>query len=120
MINSHSTATVNGTAAMNDEYNGTGGLVGYNEGTITGSSHGNSEVTGVGYVGGIVGDNQGTILDSSNSGPVSGDMFVGGIAGISRGNKAKIINSRNSGQVTARTGDGGGIAGQNEEPSQAS
>ena len=114
VINSHSTATVNGTAAMNDEYNGTGGLVGYNEGTITGSSHGNSEVTGVGYVGGIVGDNQGTILDSSNSGPVSGDMFVGGIAGISRGNKAKIINSRNSGQVTARTGDGGGIAGQNE------
>ncbi len=114
VINSYSTATVNGTAAMNDEYNGTGGLVGYNEGTITGSSHGNGKVTGVGYVGGLVGDNRGTIRDSSNSGPVSGDMFVGGIAGISRGNNGKIINSRNSGTVTANTGDGGGIAGQNE------
>ncbi len=114
VINSHSTATVKNTVEMNAEYNATGGLVGYNEGIITGCSHGNSEVTSVGYVGGIVGDNRGTVRDSSNSGPVSGDMFVGGIAGISRGNKGKIINSRNSGTVTARTGDGGGITGQNE------
>ncbi|NPU83995.1 MAG: filamentous hemagglutinin N-terminal domain-containing protein [Syntrophaceae bacterium] len=115
VINSHSTATVKNTVEMNAEYNGTGGLVGYNEGTITGSSHGNGKVTGVGYVGGLVGDNRGTVRDSSNSGPVSGDMFVGGIAGISRDkNTAKIINSRNSGTVTVRTGDGGGIAGQNE------
>ncbi|HOI74492.1 MAG TPA: filamentous hemagglutinin N-terminal domain-containing protein [Syntrophales bacterium] len=114
VINSHSTATVTGTAAMNDEYNGTGGLVGYNEGTITDCGHGNGEVTGIGYVGGIVGDNRGTIRDSSNSGTVSGDMFVGGIAGISRRNNGKIINSRNSGTVAANTGDGGGIAGQND------
>ncbi|MCK5773800.1 MAG: peptidase A26, partial [Thermoplasmata archaeon] len=58
-----------------------GGLVGYNDGTVSNcSAKGN--VTGDWYVGGLVGQNSGTVFNCSTTGNVSGDDdIVGGLVG---------------------------------------
>jgi hypothetical protein len=64
--------------------NNVGGLVGYNEGTISNSSA-TGEVFGFGDVGGLVGTNEGTISNSSATGSVDGINNVGGLVGYSSG-----------------------------------
>ncbi|MCD4816173.1 MAG: hypothetical protein K8R06_07210, partial [Methanosarcinales archaeon] len=73
-----------------------GGLVGWNENTITNSSSSGS-VSGSNYVGGLVGWNDNTITNSSSSGSVSGSYYVGGLVGW---NKNTITNSSSSGSVS--------------------
>jgi hypothetical protein len=92
--------------------NEVGGLVGYNEGTISNSSA-TGNVTGSNSliyegVGGLVGANAGTISNSSAAVTVIGNNYVGGLAGFSNG---VISNSYASGDVT---GDWyvGGLVGQ--------
>jgi hypothetical protein len=86
-----------------------GGLVGYNEGSIT-DSYCNGIVCGGYNVGGLVGYNEGSITDSYSTGTVSGTGFsVGGLVG---NNGGSITTSYSTGSVT---GDGsvGGLAGDN-------
>jgi len=65
---------------------GVGGLLGYNDGTVT-NSYSAGNVTGEGAVGGLVGVNaEGTVSDSYSAGNVTGDMGVGGLVGGSTGN----------------------------------
>ncbi|QNM88074.1 GLUG motif-containing protein [Aliarcobacter cryaerophilus] len=89
--------------------NSTGGLVGYNGGTIsnsyaTGSVNGNSEV------GGLVGYNDGTILNSYATGSVNGDYSIGGLVGFNF--DGIISNSYATGSVVG-TDFLGGFIGSN-------
>ncbi|WP_260960056.1 beta strand repeat-containing protein [Aliarcobacter cryaerophilus] len=89
--------------------NSTGGLVGYNGGTIsnsyaTGSVNGNSEV------GGLVGYNDGTISNSYATGSVNGDYSIGGLVGFNF--DGIIRNSYATGSVNG-TDFLGGLIGSN-------
>lgn len=90
----------------------TGGLIGYDNGTVTGShvtgtvtgenytgglvghstasngvtdSYATASVTGNVTVGGLVGSNYGTVSDSNASGSVGGFLYVGGLVGYTEG-----------------------------------
>ena len=98
-----------------------GGLVGQNDGTITGS-YATGTVTGTGdsaYDGGLAGYNDGTISGSYATGTVtvtSDDASVGGLVGYNYGT---ISGSYATGTVTG-TGNSayaGGLVGANEEGS---
>jgi len=75
-----------GSAVIGELATGSGGLVGYNSGTITGSSANVSmwtaSVTGTG---GLVGYNNGTIDQSSATGSLYGGYYVGALAGVNGG-----------------------------------
>jgi hypothetical protein len=88
-----------------------GGLVGANNGSITGS-YSTCTVTGSGrLVGGLVGENRGSITTSCSSGAVSGTgHYVGGLVGSNFGS---ITSSSSTGTVSG-TGDCvGGLVGSN-------
>ncbi len=77
-ISGATSGTVTGTAWY------TGGIVGQNLGTATGSSSAN--VTGVNGTGGIVGDNEGTLTYATVTGRVSGANDTGGVVGVNGAN----------------------------------
>jgi formylglycine-generating enzyme required for sulfatase activity len=75
-----------------------GGLVGHNEGTITGC-HSTGMVAGTGdRVGGLVGENDGSIAASHSTAVVTGYMLVGGLVG-NNGARASIATSHSAGAV---------------------
>lgn len=87
----------------------TGGLVGYNKGTIT-DSHIVGTVSGVENVGGLVGDNNGTITNSYGKVTVIGTSnYIGGLVGVNNG----IINSSYTTGVVTGTSNVGGLVGSN-------
>ena len=88
---------------------GVGGLVGRNDGTISGSTV-SGMVSGNGYVGGLVGRNDGTISGSTVSGIVSGNDYVGGLVGLNDG--GDIRDSMASGDVSGNLYVGG-LVGSN-------
>ena len=86
-----------------------GGLVGFNEGTIT-NSYATGSVSGSSSVGGLVGFNEGTITNSYATGSVAGSSSVGGLVGF---NEGTITNSYATGSV-AGDEDAGGLVGFND------
>jgi len=89
-----------------------GGLVGWNEGTVS-SSNSSGSVTGDMHVGGLVGRNEGgAVSDSHSAGSVKGSYAVGGLVGMDEYGGA-VGNSYSTGDVT---GDGnvGGLVGMND------
>ena len=97
-----------------------GGLVGWNNGSITnsyatGSFAGTNDVSGlVGrQVGGLVGRSEGFIMNSYATGIVEGDTDVGGLTGFNNGS---ITNSYATGTVSGNR-DVGGLVGSNSEGS---
>ncbi|MCT7520348.1 beta strand repeat-containing protein, partial [Aliarcobacter cryaerophilus] len=88
-----------------------GGLVGYNDGTIS-NSYATGSVNGDYSIGGLVGINEGgRISNSYASGTVGGDSYVGGLVGI---NSGTITNSYASGNVIAQYNPVGGLVGYND------
>ncbi|MBU2888021.1 hypothetical protein KO507_19805, partial [Gilvimarinus agarilyticus] len=87
-----------------------GGLVGFNEGTIS-QSYATGSVTGSTYVGGLVGVNwgAGVISESYATGSVTDDEYVGGLVGLNAGT---ISQSYATGSATGDT-DVGGLVGSN-------
>jgi len=61
----------------------TGGLVGWNWGSVS-NSYAAGSVSGSGYGGGLVGDNSGTVSDSYSTGSVTVLSYVGGLLGCNR------------------------------------
>ena len=106
--NSRTTSTVVG-------HEDVGGLVGYNNGRITGS-HAIGSVkeiqSGDIDLGGLVGWNyvNGTIDDSYAIVVIEGSRFVGGLVGDNAG---KVINSHAKGEVSGSWQDVGGLVGRN-------
>jgi hypothetical protein len=87
----------------------TGGLVGYNGGTIT-NSYATGSVTGIGVTGGLVGYNGGTITNSYATGSVSGSQYTGGLAGYNY--YGNITNCYAAGSVAGQISTGG-LVGRN-------
>ena len=78
-----------------------GGLVGYNDGTITHSWVTGANVTGNSYVGGLVGYNSyGSIVDSFATGTVTGGSYAGGLVGSNYGTITGTVTSRATGAVS--------------------
>ena len=104
-----------GTSPLNGFSPDAGGLVGFNEGLITGSaafgSVNGSFQSGVAEnVGGLVGENFAvTITNSYATGPVSGNGNLGGLVGL---NEAAVSFSYAVGSVSG-TGSFGGLVAQN-------
>ena len=88
--------------------NNTGGVCGYNEGTITGC-YNNGAVTGKGATGGVCGYNEGTMENCYNKGAVNGYDEVGGVCGHSEGT---ITNCYNTGNVIGTYRFTGGVCGR--------
>lgn len=82
----------------------TGGLVGFNQGSISESSV-DGEITSQGGAGGLVGNNYSEISGSTSSAVVSGREDVGGLIGVMR--EGKVVNSEASGKVTGEESVGG-------------
>jgi len=80
-----------------------GGLVGYNDGTIT-NSYATGSVEGNDYVGGLVGANLGTVTNSYATGSVTGGYSIGGLVGANLGT---ITDSYATGSVTGNNWVGG-------------
>jgi len=80
-----------------------GGVVGWNEGSIT-SSYTTGTITGDSHVGGIGGSNSGDITMSYNTSTTSGGRDIGGLVGTNGGN---VSGCRNAGEVTGEHGVGG-------------
>ena len=88
-----------------------GGLVGWNQGTVS-NSYSNSSVIGTNnYVGGLVGWNQHTVRDSHSTGSVSGRSWIGGLVGW---NQDTVSNSYSSNSITGGNEHVGGLVGWNE------
>jgi hypothetical protein len=87
-----------------------GGIVGWNNSTLT-DSYSTGSVTGPNYVGGLVGYNSGgTVTDSYSTGSVSGSSEVGGIVGFNSG--GTVTDSYSTGSVTG-SNTVGGLVGYN-------
>ena len=95
-------------SVLGDEY--VGGLAGENRGYIM-ASHSSVDVTGKVGVGGLVGVNRLFISGSYATGSVSGGSAVGGLVGYN-GGVGRIIASYATGAVTGDEGVGG-LAGEN-------
>lgn len=93
-------------------YQGTGGVVGYNEGTVE-NCYNASNVSGEEGVGGVVGKNHGTISNCYNTGDVSGDYSVGGVVGYIH--SGTISNCYNTGAVRGEDEVGGVVGNMGEE-----
>lgn len=115
--------SVTGATKGNDISENVGGLVGYNEGSVT-NGRNNGTITGNTNVGGLVGNNASensvlTNLVNDSSAAITGEQYVGGIAGdnagtITTGNEEtdEIVNLINRGTITGQQYVGG-VAGRN-------
>jgi hypothetical protein len=107
---SFSSAAVTGTGINN-----TGGLIGFNAGTVQ-SSYASGAVTGIYGTGALVGRNVFTVTNSYATGAVTGVQYTGGLIGINAGN---VSGSHATGAVTG-TGTGataidtGGLIGYHQ------
>ena len=87
-----------------------GSLVGFvATGANVANCNTNGEVSGVEYVGGLVGYNEGTITNCNNSNKVHGGNSIGGIVGYSTGSSAVKV-CENNGEING-TSRVGGIVG---------
>ncbi len=101
---SFSSAAVTGTGNTN-----TGGLIGFNTGTVQ-SSYAAGPVTGISGTGGLVGWSValGTITNSYATGAVSGATYTGGLIGL---NNSNVSGSYATGAVSGTVLDAGGLIG---------
>jgi filamentous hemagglutinin family protein len=86
-----------------------GGLVGYNQGSIS-ASHTSGNVSGTGNVGALIGTNDGTVSQSLASGTASGGINAGGLAGRNTGT---LSDSYASGSAQGSSA-AGGLVGLNQ------
>jgi hypothetical protein len=87
-----------------------GGLVGYNNGSVTNSSV-SGMVKGAYGVGGLIAENHGSVSDSKSSGTVNARGLAGGLVGLNHGSATR---SYFSGTVNLLSDDGaGGLVGDN-------
>ncbi|MFB1064827.1 hypothetical protein [Natrinema sp. H-ect4] len=87
-----------------------GGLLGYSSGSVS-SSYSTGSVSGGDRVGGLVGNiYQGTVSDSYSMSSVSGDGYVGGLVG--NNNQGTVSDSYSMGSVSGDSGVGG-LVGNN-------
>jgi hypothetical protein len=106
------TITNSGTEGVVIGDNRVGGVVGYNETGMVINCHATGNISGNGYVGGVAGQNEGTITNSSTEGDVDGNQRVGGVVGHNNGT---VENCHASGDISGRgtLSYVGGVVGSN-------
>ena len=87
-----------------------GGLVGWNDGSVS-NSYSTGNVTGRQFVGGLIGWNDRSVSDSYATGNVSGDTTIGGLVGYNRG--GSVSNSYSTGTRIGTFTKVGGLVGSN-------
>jgi type II secretion system protein G len=98
------------TGRVTGNNSSTGGLVGYNNGTIT-NCYATGSVTGYNeYTGGLVGYNNGTLTNCYATGEVTGNKSTGGLVGWNYG---AIENCYTTGKVSGSGDYIGGLVGLN-------
>lgn len=91
----------------------TGGIVGYNLGSVV-SAQNDADVKGTGkFVGGVAGASAGSVELGVNSGAVAGGDYVGGVIGSSSNGygKGDVVDCFSSGMVACDTEYRGGVVG---------
>lgn len=88
------------TGTVADEGSYSGGIVGYNEGSIS-YSYNTGTIKGTNYVGGVVGSNGGTTENCYNIGEVTGTKSVGGVVGFKFGTAANcyFLSNHPTGEI---------------------
>ncbi len=86
-----------------------GGVVGFNQGTVTNCYNAGTVTSTSRFVGGVVGYNYSTMRDCYNEGTVSGRTVVGGVVGFSNNT---VTNCYNTGSVSGNE-NVGGVVGYN-------
>jgi len=76
-----------------------GGLVGWNEGTVS-KSCSTGSVIGESCIGGLVGWNGGTVSNSCSTGSVTGESWVGGLVGQNQNYEGTVSDSYSTSSVT--------------------
>lgn len=99
--NCRATGSVSGSGSC------AGGLVGYNDATLS-SCYSAASVSSYQYAGGLVGYDEGTIQDCYSTGSVTGNMAIGGLVGYCA--STTLIDSYATGAVSG-SGDVGGLVG---------
>jgi filamentous hemagglutinin family protein len=119
---SHATGTVTGYS-VDGPVTQTGGLVGFNEGAVTGNSYATGVVSGNASVGGLVGQNNSSISNSATGhANVAGGSVTGtatGTGGLVGANYGSVSNSVATGAV-AGADQTGGLVGMNAASISAS
>ncbi|HQT66358.1 MAG TPA: filamentous hemagglutinin N-terminal domain-containing protein [Acetobacteraceae bacterium] len=108
--------TVSGavTSSSGPQGRGVGGIVGYNDGTISNSFSAASVTAPNSYIGGVAGGNNGTIILSGESGQVLSTSSNSTIGGLVASNFGTISQSYATGNVSAGSGSNiGGLVAVN-------
>ena len=113
-----STGTVHGLTVKNSEVGGndfTGGIAGYNSGTIQYCHYTGAVWSGGNCVGGITGHNAGTVMACSHTGDITAKSHIGGIAGQNNWVVEKCTNYAGDIWMDSAAGTSlGGVVGYNE------
>ena len=113
-----STGTVHGLTVKNSEVGGndfTGGIAGYNSGTIQYCHYTGAVWSGGNCAGGITGHNAGTVTACSHTGDITAKSHIGGIAGQNNWIVEKCTNYAGEIWMDYAAGTSlGGIVGYNE------
>lgn len=113
-----SSANVTGSGTVGASIAGTGGVVGWADGSVIDSKSSGNVTTSADTVGGLVGYTRGSVVNSSASGNVSGANTVGGLVGFENG--AGVSNSTASGNVSSTGNYVGGLIGFSRDAISAS
>jgi len=109
VTNSHATGNVSGTGSY------VGGLLGYNDDTVS-NSYATGKILGANGVGGLVGENAGALSGSYTTGDVNGLSEVGGLVGVNlvgaNDSPATISGSHAAGAVSGTGNYVGGLVGK--------
>jgi hypothetical protein len=93
------------TVTVSGAGNAIGGLLGLNEWGTVKNSYSTGAVSGTDYVGGLLGNNfHGTVSNSYSTGAVTGQEKVGGLVGAIYGANPTITNSYSTGLVSLSNG----------------
>ncbi|MBE8951553.1 MAG: hypothetical protein SR1Q7_00205 [Quinella sp. 1Q7] len=106
--------TVQNVALENVDIGGNervGGVVGYNNGTVTGGTV-SGTVSGEYGVGGLIGRNNGTVTEGTFSGKVNGGRYIGGLVGQNN-NGGTVTGSFADAIVRSNPRVGGALVGSN-------
>jgi len=115
---------ITGSSSVTGYGDNVGGLIGYNQATVSSSfaqifqvlggvnSSGTRLTNGVNtsHTGGLIGDNRGNVNDSLSSGQIRGILKVGGLIGM---NSSNLTNSNSSASVNVIDSRAGGLVGDN-------
>lgn len=103
--------TTGSISGDNEEGDGIGGLIGYNDSGTISESYSEADMAGQFSVGGLVGRNQGNINNSYALGNISGYSYIGGLVGFDIGGASYFISNCYAAGTVSGDDNIGGLVG---------